>query len=180
MEDYSYIQKQDYNLGFLQENIELVIYSLICFFTPFLIGHPQLIVGVIVNAALILAALNLKDYKLLPVILIPSIAVLSRGLIFGPYTIFLVYMIPFIWIGNAILVWSVKKFNLGNKLNRWLVLVLGAGAKTIFLFLCAFIFVKIGILPALFLTSMGLFQFYTAIMGGILAFGLQSAKKRFL
>jgi hypothetical protein len=177
MADYAYIKKQDYVLGYLQENIELVLYSLICFFAPFLIGHPQIVVGVLVNAALILAALNLKDFKLLPMIMIPSLAVLSRGMIFGPFTIFLVYMIPFIWIGNAILVWSFKKFNLGLKINRWITLVIGSILKTAFLFGCAFVFFKLGILPVLFLTTMGLLQLYTAILGGILAIGIQSIKK---
>lgn len=176
--DYGFIKKQDYVLGYVQENIELIIYSVICFFAPFLIGHPQIVVGVLVNAALVLAALNLKDVKLLPVIILPSLAVLSRGMIFGPFTIFLVYMIPFIWVGNAILVWTFKKFNLDLKMNKWITLGIGSALKTVFLFGCAFVLVKFGILPVLFLTTMGIFQFYTAILGGILAFGIHSVKKR--
>ena len=42
----------------------------------------------------------------------------------------------------------------------------------------AFILFKINLLPALFLTAMGIFQFYTAILGGILAFGFQTIKKK--
>ena len=169
-----YLNKQDYKLGFLQENIEMVVYSIVCFFVPFLMGHPQLVVGVIVNAALVMAGLNLRSYKLLPVIILPSLGVLSRGIIFGPFTIFLVYMIPFIWIGNSILVLAFKYFNL----NKWLTLGIGAAMKTAFLFLAAFVLVKIGVLPALFLTTMGLFQFYTAVAGGVLALGGQAIKKR--
>ena len=119
---YGYLFKQDYHIKNIQENAELVVYSMVCFFVPFLLGHPQLLVGTVVNASLILAALNLKSYKLLPIIMIPSLGVLTKGLIFGPFTIFLVYMIPFIWIGNTILVYCFKKFNLGLRMNKWFVL----------------------------------------------------------
>jgi hypothetical protein len=178
MTEYHFIKKQDYALGFLQENLELVIYSLIAFFVPFLIGHPQYVVGVVVNAALIMAALNLKDYRLLPIIMLPSLAVLSRGMIFGPFTFFLVYMIPFVWIGNFILVYVFKKLHFGNKMNKWVTLGIGAGLKTLFLFGAAFTLVKLELLPVFFLTTMGLFQLYTALAGGALAFGVHAVKKR--
>ena len=173
-----YLNKQEYKFGFLQENIEMIVYSVVCFFVPFFIGHPQIVVGIIVNSSLVLAALNLRNYKLLPVIMLPSLAVLSRGLIFGPFTIFLVYMIPFIWIGNYLLVFSIKQFNLNKKISRFVSLGIGAGAKALFLFIVAFTLIKINFLPALFLTTMGLMQLYTAIAGGLLAFGLHGVKKR--
>ncbi len=173
-----YLNKQDYKFGFLQENIEMIVYSVVCFFVPFFIGHPQIVVGIIVNTSLVLAALNLKSYKLLPVVMLPSLAILSRGIIFGPFTIFLVYMIPFIWIGNSILVWAIKEFNLNRKMNRFVSLAIGAGLKTLFLFSAAFIMVKIGFLPAVFLTVMGIMQLYTAVAGGLLAFGVHGVKKR--
>lgn len=172
---YSYINKQDYGLSYLQENIELVIYSFIAFFAPFMLGHPQWLVGTIVNSSLVLAGLNLKNYKVLPIILLPSLAILTRGLIFGPYTIFLLYMIPFIWIGNAILVFAMKF----NRLNKWLRMMAGSFLKTAFLFIAAFIMVNLNILPALFLTTMGLFQLYTALVGGVIALGIHNIKKSF-
>ena len=173
-----YLNKQDYKFGFLQENIEMIVYSVVCFFVPFFIGHPQLVVGIVVNAALVLAALNLRSYKLLPVIMLPSLAVLSRGMIFGPFTMFLIYMIPFIWIGNFILVFTIKQLALNKKINRFVSLGIGAGAKALFLFIIAFTLVKIDFLPALFLTTMGIMQLYTAIAGGLLAFGVHGVKKK--
>jgi hypothetical protein len=177
---YGYLFKQDYHIKNIQENAELVVYSMVCFFIPFLLGHPQLLVGIVVNASLILAALNLKSFKLLPIIMIPSIGVLTKGLIFGPFTIFLVYMIPFIWIGNAILVYCFKKLNLGLGLNRWFVLFIGSVLKAGFLFGVAYLLVKLSILPAVFLGAMGLLQVYTALLGGVLAFSVQGIKKRVL
>ena len=63
MINIEYLNKQEYKFGFVQENVEMVVYSVVCFFVPFFIGHPQLIVGIIVNASLVLAALNLRSYK---------------------------------------------------------------------------------------------------------------------
>ncbi|MGV8168449.1 MAG: hypothetical protein ACP5N3_00165 [Candidatus Nanoarchaeia archaeon] len=177
-EEYGFWNRTDYNLGFMQQYVELFIYSALAFLVPFTLGHPQLIVGILVNAALVLAALNLKDYKLLPVIMLPSIAVLSRGMIFGPFTIFLIYMIPFIWIGNIILVYAFKELKLKRKMNSIVTLIIGAGAKTLFLFLCALLLVKTGMIPAPFLVSMGVLQLYTALLGGILALGIHETKKR--
>ena len=171
------INKQDYHLVYRQELFEMIIYIVVSFFLPFLIGHPQVIVGVVVNALLITSALNVKGVKLLPVIIAPSLGALSRGILFGPFTIFLIYMIPSIWIGNSIIVYCFKYFNLYKKLNYTLTLIIGSLLKAGFLFAIAYLLVSMKILPTLFLTTMGLFQLYTAIAGGILAFGFQKAKK---
>ncbi|MBS3141360.1 hypothetical protein J4405_04420 [Candidatus Woesearchaeota archaeon] len=171
-----YLNKQEYNLTFLQENIELVIYSLVCFFIPFL-THAQFLTGTIVNASLILASLNLRTYKLLPIILFPSLGVLASGLIFGNLTMFLVYMIPFIWISNFLLVIIFKKLYLHKKLNKFITLFLASLIKSLFLFTIAFTLFNLKVLPVLFLTVMGVFQFYTALAGGILAFTIQYIKK---
>lgn len=172
------INKQDYKLNYKTELFEITIYSIVSFFLPLMVGHPQIVVGVLVNTLLITSALNIRGYKLLPVIIAPSLGALSRGILFGPFTIFLVYMIPFIWIGNTILVFSFKWLNLSKKFNYWITLLIGAIIKAAFLFAMAFLFVNLGIVPKLFLTTMGIFQFYTAILGGIIAFGFQYAKKK--
>ncbi|MCK4621968.1 MAG: hypothetical protein KAT62_07095 [Desulfuromonadales bacterium] len=177
--NYAFLEKNDYGISFVQENIEMIIYSLICLAAPFTIGHPQFLVGVVVNAALVLSALNLRGWKLLPVIILPSIGVLSRGIIFGPFSIYLVYMVPFIWAGNAILVYAIKQFNLQKKLSSAASIGIGAALKTLFLFGSAFALVQLGVLPVVFLTAMGLMQLYTALAGGMLALGIQSAKKLF-
>ena len=172
------INKQDYKLRYNQELFEIILYTVVAFFLPLMIGHPQIIVGVIINALLITSALNVKGYKLLPIIISPTLGALSRGILFGPFTIFLVYMIPFIWVGNAILIYAFKALNLNKKLNYFTTLLIGSILKAVFLFAIALIFVRLGILPALFLTAMGIFQFYTAIAGGIIAFGFQWTKKK--
>ena len=129
---------QDYFLRNSYQYFEMVVYCAVGFFVPFVIGHPQIAVGIIVNAMLVTSALNLKGWKIVPIIILPSLAMLSRGLLFGPFTIYLVYLIPFIWIGNLILVLSFKWFKLKFNRNYWLTLVLGALFKSGFLFLAAF------------------------------------------
>lgn len=170
---------QDYVLSNLNQYFEMILYSVVCFSLPLLIGHPQIIVGVVVNALLITSALNFKGYKLLPVIIVPALGALSRGILFGPFTIFLIYLIPFIWLGNAILVFTFKWFKLHLKQNYWATLLIGSAAKAGFLFLAAFILFKLNIIPVIFLTAMGTIQLTTAILGGIAAYSIHSIKKRF-
>ncbi len=176
--DYGFIKKQDYKLSYVQENIEAISYSLVAYFVPLFLGHPQLFVGIIVNTALVLAALNLKSYKILPIIALPSLGVLTRGLIFGPYSWMLVFMIPFIWIGNSILVASFKYFYLHKKAGKAFVVLLSSALKALFLFLSAFLLFRLGLVPKLFLTAMGIMQLVTAFLGSVIAFGIQSLKAK--
>jgi hypothetical protein len=174
---YELTNAQDYAIGYVYEHIEMIFYSAVCFFVPFFMGHPQVFVGIAVNAMLIAAALNIRGYKLLPVIMLPSLGVLSRGIIFGPFSKFLVYMIPFIWAGNAILVFSFKHFKLKKKYNYAYTLAVGSLLKGAFLFLSALVLYNLSIIPVVFLTAMGFMQVVTAISGGIVAYGLHHTKK---
>src|SRR3989338_293273 len=110
--EFGYVKKmyfeRIYDVSLLEENLQTVLLAALCFFIPFALSHPQLLVGSIVNASLILGATYLKGHKLLPVILLQSIGVLTAGVIFGSFTVFLIYMIPFIWIANAIYAYGYK------------------------------------------------------------------------
>lgn len=178
--NYGSFYKQDYGLGYIQENIEMVMYTAVCFLVPFMMGHPQLFVGIVVNCALVLAALNLKSYKMLPIILIPSIAVLMRGAIFGPFTMFLIYMIPVIWIGNTILVVAIKELSLKRKWNKFLSLGIGSAVKAGFIFIGAFVMLGFGLIPAALLGAMGILQLTTALIGGGVAIGIHEMKKKYV
>ncbi len=173
-----FLDEQDYWLSNYHELIETVVYSAICFLIPFLIGHSQYVTGIIVNATLVLAALNLKKERLLPVILLPSIGVLSRGIIFGPFTIFLVYLIPFIWGGNLLLVYLVKRVHLNLNKDKRVALGAASLVKASFIFLAAFTLFSFAIIPKALLAPMGIVQLITALAGGLIAFSLQSLKKK--
>ena len=56
---------QEIKLSRNREITEYVVYTVVAFAVPFLIGQPQLVVGTLVNAALMLSALNLKNNKVL-------------------------------------------------------------------------------------------------------------------
>lgn len=160
-----------------KELVEMGVYSLVALGIPFALGHPQLLVGSVVNAALILAALRLKNYQVLPIILLPSVAVLTRGLIFGPYTMLLVFTIPFIWIANSILVYGIRFF----KTLKWHPAIgtgISAVLKFLFLYSIAMILIKAGILPKPFAVSFGVFQLYTALIGGAAALMINQFMKK--
>lgn len=169
---------QDYKWNHVNQYFEMIIYTIIAFSIPLVIGHSQILVGTIVNAALIAGALNLKGYKLLPVIIAPSLGALTAGLLFGPLTIYLLYMIPFIWVGNSILVLSFKWLKLKLNKNYFITLLLGSGLKSGFLFISALILYSLGLIPVMFLTAMGIIQLVTAIGGGIPAYASQFIRKK--
>jgi hypothetical protein len=144
--------------------------SFCSFAIPFSLGHPQLLVGSLVNAALFLSALLLPQRLFLPIIFFPSLAVLSRGLIFGPLTPFLIYTIPFIWLGNFLLIVSFKKIIAVSQANFALSIISASILKMTFLYLSASLLFKLSLLPKLFLTTMGPVQGITALTGGLIAF----------
>jgi hypothetical protein len=183
METYEYVKNLYYNSIFnltaIEENIHLFIYSFAAFFVPFMLGHPQILVGCIVNCALILGATYLKGHKLVPVIILPSIGVLTAGIIFGTFTPFLVIMVPFIWIGNAAYAYGYKALH--SKTKSYLLSVFVSSlAKAGLLFGAAFALVSMNLLPAMFLTAMGWLQLTTALIGGAAAIGVIKAREHFV
>ena len=179
---YSYILdslfRQEYALSVAQEYAEMTLYALVAFSLPFILGHEQLFVGSVVNCALVLAALNLRGARLLPVILLPSIGALLAGMIFGPLSSSLIYMLPFIWLGNAILVLAVKEIALIRKRSQLAALGAGAFAKTALLSASAFLLFSFGLVPLQFIVAFGILQLATALCGGATALGVQEAKRR--
>ena len=156
----------------------LTLVGFLSFAVPFSLGHPQMVVGSIVNAGLILSALFLPQSFINSLIFFPSLAVLSRGLIFGPLTLFLAFMIPFIWSSNWLLVYFFKKiFNKSQ--NYWLSLFFSAMIKSLFLFVSAYLLFRLKLVPKLFLTTFSYLQYLTAIFGGTLAYIVKNLYDRF-
>ncbi len=141
---------------------------ILSFFVPFLLGHPQWLVGTIVNACLFLGAVLLPKKYFLPLAILPSLGVMARGLVFGPFTYFLIYFLPFIWLGNLVLILVFK--NLFSRLDYVVSVVLSSVAKYLFLFAIASVYFKFHFVPAMFLQAMGLNQLATAFSGGLISF----------
>ncbi|MBN2127759.1 MAG: hypothetical protein JW703_05240 [Candidatus Diapherotrites archaeon] len=152
------------------ESLEFAVYLIISIIAPFALMHfqfsNQIIIGSIVNFALASSALYFSAKKLIPLIILPSIAAFLTGIIFSQSSIFLLYFIPFIWIGNFVFVYLIKKIKVIQKKNYAFALSIASLAKSILLFSIALLFVSINLVPEAFLIAMGLMQLVTALIGG--------------
>jgi hypothetical protein len=147
--------------------------SIVSFFMPFAFGHPQWLVGTIVNACLFLGALYLPKKYFIPLAILPSLGVLARGLVFGPFTFFLIYFLPFIWLGNLMLIFIFSRLTNASLIRAnkgWTYFMFFSSVvKFGFLFLIANIYFNFGLVPKLFLATIGLNQLATALAGGLIA-----------
>ena len=154
--------------------IKILCYLTLLFSIPFFLGWPQLLVGSIVNLLLIIIALRYKNYAMIiPMVMLPSIATSLRGLVFWPFTIFLVYMMPAIWLGNFILIYTIQQIK-----TQRVGILLGWIFKTIFLFLVAYILIRLWVLPAIFIKAMWIFQLITVMIAGTAVVAFTSIYKK--
>jgi len=144
-----------------------LLVPIVAFAVPLVVSGPQWLTGTIVNCLLILAAARLSGPATGLTIILPSIGAVGHGMLFGPFTPFLVFFLPFIWAGNWLLVACFRFFRpyVFAPIN----VLVSAGAKAALLYGAALLLVRFGWVPALFLTSMGMVQLFTAIAGGLLA-----------
>ena len=145
----------------------------VAFAVPFFITGPQWLTGTIVNMLLVLAAAKLSGTALWLVIVLPSLGALGNGMLFGKFTPFLLFFLPFIWAGNLLLVRLFQFFDAA--LPSPLAVIASAGAKAALLYLGAFLLFRMSWVPEVFLKSMGMVQLITAIVGGFLALALLRA-----
>lgn len=155
-------------LSVTKSRLVFLTLALFSFVISFSFEGSQLLVGTVVNFTLFAGASFFSYPDFLPLVVLPSIATLSRGLIFGHFTPFLLYFLPFIWLGNLILVLSFKKFS--QNLNNFLAFVLAGFLKFLMLFLASRFLFKLNLVPQIFLTVMGINQLTTAFFGGFLNF----------
>lgn len=145
-------------------------------------NNSQLIVGSIVNAALIVTAINLKGWKILGVVTMPSISTILGGYVFKSASVYMVYMIPAIWLGNFALVYSYKAILLGKQKNYFLAGIVGIIIKVAIIFASFNILNLFGIFPEKLVstlqTNMGAVQAITATIGVVIAFVIYELEKR--
>jgi len=180
---YSFSNNLDarYKNLFNSENLGVYTLSIAIFLLPIIFGHAntfpnQLFVGTLVNTMLAISALHLTFKKSLPIILLPAIGALASGFIFGSFSLFLVYLTPVIWLGNTVYVFLIKKLKVVNNLNYALSIFASSLIKATTIFSFTFLLVYFSIVPEIFLVPMGLLQFGTALLGGLLA-GITLLKK---
>ncbi len=144
--------------------LEMLGIASVAFLVPFLLGGPQLLVGTVVNGTLIYAALRGRWTRVLPIVLLPSVAVLSRGVIFGGLTPFLVVLMPGIWIGNVILVSGIQLCSC-RRCPAIVAVIAACAFKVAFLYLSASLLAHSGLIPEAMVHAMGTMQLITALAG---------------
>lgn len=142
-------------------------------------SNSQLIVGSIVNTALIMAGLNLKGWRrILAVATLPSLSAISSGFIFGSLTKVTIFMVPGIWLGNFSLIMLMKYLYANKKINYILSAVISIVVKVAIIFSVLNIWMLASVLPNqgnvadTLRNTMGLTQLITATIGAIISFAI--------
>ena len=147
--------------------------------TSIIASNSQIIVGSIVNIALIMAGLNLKGWRrLLLIATLPSLSAVGSGYIFGSLTKVTVFMIPGIWLGNFSLIMLMKYLYANKKVNYVLSSVIAILIKVAIIFGVLNIWMAFSVLPSqgavanTLKNTMGLTQLITASIGAVISFGI--------
>lgn len=147
-----------------------------------IVTNSQIIIGSIVNTALIITALNLKGWKkIIGVVTMPSIATILGGYVFKTASVYMVYMIPAIWLGNFALIYSFKFIMLEKGKNYFLAGIIGIISKVIIIFGCFNILKVFGIFPNKLINTlkiaMSSTQAITATIGMVISFIIFKVEK---
>lgn len=196
MEKTGVLSKTAYDFSKKVDVIQTIIIALLAFLVPTFLGkllsvvfgvqsfvatNSQLIVGSIVNCALVVSAINLKGWKkILFVVTMPSVSTIASGYIFGPLSMPMIYMIPAIWAGNFTLILAFKYLMLNKKQNYFLAGLVGIIVKVAIIFGYFSVLNAFGVFSAKAVAtlqkSMSLIQLITATVGTILALGIYKAE----
>ena len=157
----------------INEKFKLALIFLASFLIPFFFRQPQLVIGSIINLLLIFSISQFDTKKIVPLIFIPSISSLLSGVLFGTFTPYLVFVIPFITLANLIFILSFKLIK-----YKYVRVVVSALLKASFLFSCTYIISKFVYIPDIFFATMGIMQLITALIGASSFEILSSFSKR--
>lgn len=146
-------------------------------------SNSQIIVGSIVNTALIISAINIKGWKkIVSIITLPSISTILGGYVFKTASVYMVYMIPAIWLGNFALVYLYKALLLKKNINYAVTSAISIVVKVSVIFLGFSLINAFGIFPEKLVqnlqNAMGIIQAITATIGAVIAYTVYIANKR--
>ena len=182
----------------INEIIQTIIIALLAFIVPTFLAqlinaifgaqsviasNSQIIVGSIVNTALVVAALNLKGWsKNIFIVTMPSISTILSGYVFKSASPFMVYMIPAIWIGNFILIYAIKYIVISKKKNYFLGAIVGIVCKVAVIFGFFLILKLFNVFPekvvSVLQNAMSLTQAITATIGCFIAYIIYKLEKK--
>lgn len=192
MEEQGVINQRIRDFSKQADIIQTIILFLVAFLVPTFLGklltlifgaesviatNSQLVIGSIVNAALVITATNIKGIaKIIGIVTMPSISAILGGYVFHTASVYAIYMVPAIWVGNFALVYAYKFIMLGKKKNYFLAGLVGIVAKVAIIFGCFSILKAFSLFPEKIATAlqaqMGLTQAITATIGVVIAFGI--------
>ena len=192
------IKPTDRDFSKKSEFIQTVIIAILAFLVPtflaqlinivfgaesMIASNSQIIVGSVVNTLLVISALNLKGWsKTIFVVTMPSISTIMSGYIFKSASIYMVWMIPAIWIGNFILIFAFKYLMLANEKNYFVAAIMGIICKVIVIFGFFTILKALNVFPEKIVSklqnAMSLIQLITATIGCLIAFGIYKIEKQ--
>ena len=198
MEQENVLDRTVYNFSKKADIIQAIILGLLAFLVPTFLAqlittifgaqsvitaNSQIIVGSIVNAALVLAAINIKGWKkIIGIVTMPSISTILSGYVFQAVSVYMVYMIPAIWIGNFVLIYAFKFFMLGKKQNYFVAGIVGIIAKVLVIFGWFELLNLFSVFPSQLVnnlqTAMGLTQLITATIGTLIVFIIYQVEKK--
>ncbi len=179
------------------EMVQTIIIGLLAFLVPTFLGgilnslfgaqntvatNSQLIIGSIVNTALVLTALNIKGWaRILMVVCMPSISTVLSGFVFGSASVLMVYMVPAIWLGNFALIMAFKHLMLHKNINYILSAIIGIIVKVAIIFGFFMIFKLFNVFPEKMVTNlqtaMSVTQLITASIGCAVGWGVYRLEK---
>lgn len=198
MEKENTINKTIYNFSQKAEIVQTIVIGLIAFLVPtflaqliniifgkqsIIASNSQIIVGSIVNTALIMSAINIKGLKkIIGVVTMPSVSTILSGYVFGTASVYMVYMIPAIWLGNFALIYAYKFIMLDKNKNYFSAGVAGIIAKVLVIFGVFELLNVFNIFPQKLVsnlqTAMGLTQLITATIGMLISFAIYQVEKK--
>ena len=198
MEKENVLDKTMYDFSKKADLIQTIVIGLIAFLVPTFLAqlinaifgaqsiiatNSQIIVGSIVNSALIFCAINVKGWKkIIGVVTMPSISTIMSGYVFKSASVYMVYMIPAIWIGNFVLIYAYKLIMLEKNKHYFLAGVVGIIAKVLVIFACFEILNLFNVFPSKLVgnlqKAMGLTQLITASIGALIMFVVYQLEKK--
>lgn len=144
--------------------------------TSVIASNSQIIVGSIVNTALIIAGLNVKGWRRLVLIAtLPSLSAIGSGYLFGSLSKATVFMIPGIWLGNFSIMLLMKYLYTNKKINYFVSAGISIIVKVAIIFGVLNIWMAVSILPNqgaaadTLRNTMGLTQAITASIGAVIS-----------
>lgn len=145
--------------------------------------NSQLIVGSVVNTALIVTAINIKGWKkIVGIITMPSISTILSGYVFKSASPYMAYMIPAIWLGNFVLVYSYKLIMLSKEKNYILAGMVGIVTKVLIIGLGFMLLRLFNVFPEKLVTTlqtaMTTTQLITATIGSVIGFVIYKLEKK--